>query len=244
MKTMNCEEYRQLVAANPSFDGGADHLSACDDCRAFRTEMQALDEKINQALQINVPSLTLPELPVHDSGDADSGKVVSLASRRPRARPAWFALAATVLLAALIGIRMVGVEETYDSLADEVLAHLDHEPVSLRPSTTPVSDRRLAATVPDNIARMDHSAGLITYARSCEINGKAVPHLVIQGALGPITILLMPEETVSAAVSLDGESTHGVILPVGDGSIAIIGAREEDLERVEKSVLSSVTWST
>ena len=46
------------------------------------------------------------------------------------------------------------------------------------------------------------------------------------------------------AVSLDGENTHGVILPVGDGSIAIIGAREEKLERVEKSVLNSVMWST
>ena len=241
---MNCEEYRHLVAANPSFDGGADHLSTCDDCRVFRAEMQVLDEKLVEALQIDVPSLTLPELPDLDSDDIDSGNVVTLPSRRLRAKPTWFALAATVLLAALIGVRMFGVEGTYDSLADEVLAHLDHEPVSLRPSTTPVSDRRLAATVPDNIAQMDHSAGLITYARTCEINGKAVPHLVIQGALGPITILLMPEETVSAAISLDGENTHGVILPVGDGSIAIIGARDEELDRVEKSVLSSVRWST
>jgi hypothetical protein len=94
------------------------------------------------------------------------------------------------------------------------------------------------------VARLDHDAGLITYARSCEINGRTVPHLVIQGEHGPITILLMPEEAIAEAVSLDGENTHGVILPVGDGSIAIIGAREEKLERVEKSVLNSVMWST
>jgi len=236
---MNCEEYRHRVAAEPSFDGGAGHLSVCQACQAFRIEMQSLDGKIARAMQIDVPALSLPELPA-----IDADNVVALAARMPRARPAWFALAATVLLAVVIGVRMSGVGVSYESLADEVLAHLDHEPASLRPSITPVSDARLADVVPANVARLDHNAGLITYARSCKINGKTVPHLVIQGEHGPITILLMPDEAVSKATSLNGENTHGVILPIGDGSIAIIGAREEKLERVEKSVLNSVMWST
>ena len=54
----------------------------------------------------------------------------------------------------------------------------------------------------------------------------------------------MPEEAVAAAVPLEGENIHGAILPVGDGSIAIIGAREEQLEPIQKSVLKSVMWST
>ena len=122
--------------------------------------------------------------------------------------------------------------------SEEVLAHLDHEPAALRLSSTPVSDDAACeALCRQTVAQLDHSAGLITYARSCSINGKTVPHLVIQGEHGPITILLMPEEAVAAAVALDGENVHGVILPVGDGSIAIIGAREEKLERIEKSVV-------
>jgi hypothetical protein len=91
---------------------------------------------------------------------------------------------------------------------------------------------------------MDDSVGLITYAQSCVINGKTVPHLVIQGQYGPVTILLMPDEPVAEAVPLEGDNIHGVLLPVGNGSIAIIGAREEKLEPIEKSVLKSVTWST
>lgn len=236
---MNCEEYRHRIAADPSFDGGAGHLSECPTCQAFRTDLALLDGKIARAMQIDVPTLNLPELPA-----IDADNVVPLQARKPRARTAWFALAATVLLAAVVGVRMFGVGVTYESLADEVLAHLDHEPAALRPSTTPVSDARLARAVPANVARLDHSAGLITYARSCDINGRTVPHLVIQGEHGPITILLMPQEAIAEAVSLDGENIHGVILPVGHGSIAIIGAREEKLERVEKSVLNSVMWST
>jgi hypothetical protein len=236
---MNCEDYRHRIAADPDFDGAADHVSACPACQLFRDEIRLLDGRISSALKISVPVLELPELP-----EIDGEKVVPLSARKRRTRPVWFAMAATVLLAAVIGIRMSGVGVSYDSLADEVLAHLDHEPASLRPTTTPVSDARLANVVPADVARMDHQAGLITYARSCEINGKTVPHLVIQGERGPITILLMPDEAVTAAVSLDGDNTHGVILPVGQGSIAIIGARDEKLERVERSVLNSVRWST
>ncbi|MGI9235304.1 MAG: DUF3379 family protein [Woeseiaceae bacterium] len=235
---MNCEEYRLEVAADPSFDGGAAHLSECGECKAFRLEMLSLNDKISRAMRLDVPEMAPPELP-----EIDDSKVVSLNARKPRPMAAWFAVAATVMLGAVIGVRMFGVGASYDSLADEVLAHLDHEPVALRPTTTPVSDSRLARVVPANVARLDHSAGLITYARSCIINGKTVPHLVVQGELGPITILLMPDEMVSEAVSLNGENTHGVILPVGEGSVAIIGGREEKLERVEKSVMDSVKWS-
>ena len=237
---MNCDQYRQAVAAEPSFDGAAEHVSACAECQLFRDEMRALDADIAEALQLDLPTLTLPEFPTTDAQD----NVVSLASRRSLPKPRWFALAASVMLAAVIGVRMFVVGVDNISLADEVLAHLDYEPAALVASTTPVSDERLIRAVPASVARMDHSAGLITYAQSCEINGKTVPHLVIQGEFGPITILLMPDEEIAAAQTLDGDNVHGVILPVGNGSIAIIGAREEPLERIEKSVLSSVAWST
>ena len=249
-KTMNCEQYRQAVVAEPSFDGGSEHVSVCAECQAFRDEIRALDADIAKALQLDLPPLNLPELPAihgqdNDEQDNDSqDNVVSLASRRSLPKPMWFALAASVMLAAVIGVRMFAVGVDKLSLADEVLAHLDHEPAALVVSTTPVTDARLASVVPTTVARMDHSAGLITYAQSCEINGKTIPHLVIQGEYGPVTILLMPDEEIAAAQTLDGDNVHGVILPVGNGSIAIIGAREEPLDRIEKSVLSSVAWST
>ena len=178
---MNCEQYRQAVAADPSFDGAAEHVSVCAECRAFRDEMRALDAGIAKALQLELPALTLPELPSIGAQD----KVVSIASRRSPPKARWFALAASVMLAAVIGIRMFAVDVDNISLADEVLAHLDHDPAALVASTTPVSDEALIKVVPESVAHMDHDAGLITYAHSCVINGKTVPHLVIQGELRP-----------------------------------------------------------
>ena len=235
---MNCEEFEQAIAADPSFDGGAAHLLQCSSCKAFRAEMRALDQDIGNALRIDVPKLQIPELP-----ELDSGNVVAMTARR-FSTPTWFAMAATILVAAVLGVRMFGSSVAYPSLAEEVIAHLDHEQFSLRVSDKPVSDSKLASVVPADMAQMNHSAGLITYARSCTINGNTVPHLVIQGERGPVTILLLPDEKISDAIPLHGENINGVILPVGSGSIAIIGTGDERLEEIEERVVNSVMWST
>ena len=54
---MNCDEYRETIAADPSFDGGAGHLSECAACRAYRREMLELDQAIGRALAATVAEL-------------------------------------------------------------------------------------------------------------------------------------------------------------------------------------------
>jgi hypothetical protein len=233
---MNCEEYRKAIAAEPSFDGGAAHLSECAGCQAYRKEMQELDRAIGRALSLDVPELVLPELP-------DIDNVTTLPKRR---RPAltFLALAATVVLAAFVGFRMIDTGGEYGSLGEELLAHIDHERGALVVTDVPVSDDLLAQVVPTSIARLDQNTGLFTYARTCPVNGKTVPHLVMQGERGPVTIILMPDEKISGPETVEGESVRGVILPVGDGSIAIFGEREEALDNIERKILDSVSWST
>ena len=238
-KTMNCEDYKLAIAADPSREDDNAHVAACPQCRAYRDELRALDRRIGRALQLSVPELRMPDLP-----DIDTKSVVALPARRRFTSPAWLAVAATLVLAAFVGIRMIGGNVTYASLADEIVAHLDHEPYALRVTDEPVSERRLAKVVPAGVASMNHDAGLITYAQTCVINGKKVPHLVIQGEHGPVTILLLPDEAVDDAVELEGESINGILLPVGGGSIAIIGEKNEELESIRQNVMNSVTWST
>ena len=236
---MNCEDYREAIGADPSYDGGEAHITACAGCLAYRDELRALDRKIGRALAISVPELRMPELP-----DVDTAAVVPLASHRRLTAPAWMAVAATIVLAAFVGIRMYGSNVTYASLADEIVAHLDHEPYALRVSDEPVDDGRLAKVVPASVAEMNHDAGLITYAQTCVINGRKIPHLVIQGEHGPVTILLLPDEAIDDAVQIEGESINGVLLPVGSGSVAIIGERDEKLDTIQQNIVNSVTWST
>ena len=159
-------------------------------------------------------------------------------------KPVWFAIAATMVLATSISVRMSGVFQNNNSLADEVLAHIDHEPGALRVTDVAIADDRLARAVPASLATYERGEALITYAQPCVINGNTVPHLVIQGQYGPVTILLMPDEKVAEVTPLDGINVKGVILPVGDGSIAIVGDRDEPLEAIKKNVVNAVTWTT
>jgi Protein of unknown function (DUF3379) len=237
--TMNCDEYQQALGADPSFDGGVAHCDECAVCRAYRDEMLALDAQIRRALALEVPELSIPSL-----DDVNSDNVIALASRR-RTTTTWFAMAATMLLVVFIGVRFAGHSPlSDDELASEVLAHVGHEPGSLRITDVAVPDTHLHEVVPASIAAMDHSAGLITFAETCPINGNNIPHLVIQGKTGPVTILLLPKEKISGAIELNDEFKHGVILPVGDGSVAIIGTKQEKLEQIQEQVLKSVHWST
>ena len=236
---MNCEEYREATAANPAFEGGASHAAVCSECRAYQREMLALNAKIAKAMQLDVPELKMPELPA-----IETNNVTALPARSRWRNPLLFAVAATVVLAVSISLRTSEVFQSYDTLAEEVLAHMDHEPAALRVTDKPVSDKRLARAVPAKLAIFERGTSLITYAQPCKINGKDVPHLVIQGEHGPVTILLMPEEKVAEATPIDGKNIKGIILPVGDGSIAIVGDREEQLETLQKSVVNSVTWTT
>ena len=232
-----CEEYREAIGADPSFDGGAAHLTSCVSCQTFRREMLALNQQISGALTLSVPDLVLPELP-----ELDSSNVTTLPQRR-FGTPAWLAIAATVTIAAFVGFRALDVGPPANaSLADQIVAHLAHEPYALKATNAAVTDQRLARVVPANVATLDHSAGLITYAQSCMINGHEVPHLVIQGEHGPITILLMPQEMVDGNSTFGDATVNGVILKVGKGSIAIIGDKSESLQRVEERVKNSVTW--
>ena len=240
---MNCDEYQEAIAADPSFEDDAGHITACASCAQFKSEILALDERIANALAIDVPEFRMPDLMPASAADE---KVVSLAARRKPAfsMPSWIAIAASFALAAIVGVQFLANDSISDqALAEEILAHVDHEPWAMQVTDVSVSDERLIDVMATNRGTMNPEIGLVSYAQSCVINGKTIPHLVIQGRNGPITLLLMPDEMISMQVQLEGKGISGVILPVGNGSIAIVSDRDFDLEYIKERVVNSVEWS-
>lgn len=242
---MDCNELKQRIMADPHAAFDDEELAQCEDCRALLDEMRALDATLKQAMSIDVPPLSMPELPA-----IDTDNVVGLPARRRVAKaPVWLATAAAVTLAAFLGINsFVGHDHEHGAegaIVEQIIAHMDHEPWSLVVTDVPVSDTRLNRIVPASVANVSHDAGLITYAESCEINGNVVPHLVIQGENGPVTIILLPDEKVDASTPFEGGGFKGILVPVGEGSIAIIGEEgPENLNRIQEQFVSSAAWST
>ena len=88
-KNMNCEEYKEAIAADPSTssDDVNAHVVTCESCAAFQAEMQALDSRIAAALAINTPDLKTPDLqPIEDDN------VVNMPFERKSKTPFWLAM--------------------------------------------------------------------------------------------------------------------------------------------------------
>ena len=250
---MNCEEYREAIAADPSgcFAGGGVHASGCNACSKYRDEMRALDECIARALAIDVPELRLPDLSYIEPAGADKPAAAAdppAAKIRSRfmSPPLWVGVAAAVALVAVLFTDRPDTRTGHRQLVAEIVAHMDHEQASRQVTSVPVPAETLHEVVDPKVAAMDRDVGLITYAMSCVINGRTVPHLVIQGSTGPVTLILLADEAIEAPIRLAGESVHGVLLPVGSGSIAVIGQREDQLDeidRIGRELADSVEWS-
>lgn len=193
----SCREARLAIGGDPRHlpPDALRHVEGCAACARFLAETLAMDDRLRTAL----------ELPLHRF------------RRPPPARR--LALAASVLLAVLVG----GGLWTFwpqPTLAGDVLEHLRHEPDSWN------QQRRLTA---GELAPVLREAGIeldptvpVVYASSCAFRGHVVPHLVVQSASGPMTVMILAHEQVTSRREFSEGDYRGVLLPAPRGGIAVI----------------------
>jgi hypothetical protein len=194
----DCRHARLHIGAEPRSlpPEIAAHLETCAQCRRFRDETLALDERLRAAL----------ELP--------------LTRFRKHAPPARrFALAASVVLALLVAGGL-WVFRPQSALAGEIVEHVTDEAGSWDKR-----ERLPASAVADVLAKagVKFDASLpVVYAMPCEFRGHVVPHLVVQTPNGPMTVMLLAHERVSKRTEFSEGGFHGVLLPAGNGSVAVL----------------------
>ena len=228
---MNCLEYRQICGADPGHGATdfRDHETECKDCRAYAREMRVLDQRIREALAFDVPiTVRRPQ-------------AAAVQSEVRRWRPARLGIAASLFAA--IGLSVgVWLSAPPPALADAVTGHLKHERKAWQPTDNPVAAEVLDAVLQHADVQMKGNVGLISYARTCSIRGNDVPHLMIQGERGPVMVLIMRNEKVDEAVPLRAKGYEGLIVPVGEGSIAIVGREGEPMAPLSDKISQSVYW--
>jgi hypothetical protein len=90
---------------------------------------------------------------------------------------------------------------------------------------------------------LDITSDQIMYAQSCWFRGHYVPHLVIQTARGPATVLILRHEQVRARRSFHEAGMTGVIVPAEHGSIAVLARGAADhLDDIAGQMRHDVRW--
>ena len=233
---MEHAQYRMAIMADPH---GADaelraHREACAECRAFTERLLKFESRLERAMRVDIPP-TADVLPfARGRGNA------------PGAPRRWMALAASVVLGAAI-VGGVWLSLPQPGLAAAVVAHMAGEPEAWQ-RTEAVPQPELADVLKDSKLRLKPDAGIVSYASSCAFRGHRVPHLVVQTASGPVTVMVLVHESVRQATPFDEQGYRGTIVPVpGHGSIAVLmrdsGIGAGEIQRIAAQVDAALVWT-
>ncbi len=207
---MTCQEFRAAVGADPRASSAEieSHAARCADCRAWRLELQRMDEVIRRALAIDV--------------DASAIRLARADSQRAAHRWRGWAMAAGIMCAILVA-SLMWIATPHAALADDVVAHMSEEPNAWARTDIAADPAKVASVLARSGVKLKEGAGLATYANSCWFRGHYVPHLVFQTGGGPVTVMVLTEEHVADPVEFDEQGYSGVLVPARRGALAILG---------------------
>jgi hypothetical protein len=240
---MDCGRYRSALLADPHDDHPIlrDHVKTCRECALYTQRIKAFEGRLERAIRVPLPT----RAPGNEAPTA-APRVAASTRRRGRPRRGMLAAAAGVLLAlGLAGGVWLGAPGR--SLAADVVGHMAGEPAAWRRTDLAVPPGRLDRVLAASHLARKSNAGLVSYANSCLFRGHQVPHLVVQTDRGPVTVMVLTEESLRRSVRFDEQGYRGIIVPVpGHGSIAVlergtaIGA--QTLDDVLRRVAGALDW--
>ena len=232
---MECADYRRAMLADPRDSAPTlrAHVESCRDCGEFTEKLLRFEGRLDRALRIDVTPRT----------DA-TPRAARLPVRRNRQ---WLALAASFLIAALVGGGL-WLAAPGPTLAADVINHMAEEPFAWKETDVSVPPRQLNDVMTESHLRLRPGAGLVSYANSCLFRGHSVPHLVVQTAAGPVTVMVLTHESLNKAVHFDEQGYRGMLLPVkAHGSLAVLerapAGDPKILDEVAARVLAAIEWT-
>lgn len=223
---MNCEELRTRVGAEPdSTDPEVlAHIENCAECARYRQELQAMDRLIYRALAVEAPAATIASQPTQN-----------------QSAPRVWRMAASVLIAVLVGAMSLWLLSPRESFAAEAIAHVKHEQFSLVRTSETVDDQELEAILAASRLRLKPGAARVSYAQSCAFRGQRVPHLVVQTEQGPVTALIVTDAPNQSRAHIDEQGFQGEIIPAPRGVIVVLG-QNVPVDEAVKTLLSALEY--
>jgi hypothetical protein len=220
---MNCLEFRRLALVDPrrTSEEARSHALECAACREVLEKQREADDQLFSALQVPVPD-----------GLADR-ILVSRDHRPARRRFAW-AMAATVLLTAGLGL-LARRYFAADPLGMEAIQHVAGEPQSFTDIQAVGADF-LPAVLAEQGIRTIAAIGPVSYQRLCPMDGRTARHVVVRTPAGPVTLFFMADDpTWRRRYVTRADGMAAVTRPASKGSLAIVASSLAQAESVERS---------
>lgn len=224
---MNCLEYRRQLMTDPASRNPhlQEHAQACKSCAAFTEQLQSFETTLkSSADDIEIPEGLASRILLRQS----TGIQQSVHSRR------WmYAVAASLVLTVGLMFSVLQFQQSFLTADRLVLKHVYDEPHHLEDRKN-VQLAQLNAVLKPLGRELQGTIGTVNYAGNCPMPKRLGAHLVLQGVHGPVTVLVMSEKKIDSRKEFSDEYFHGIVVPIENGSMAIVGKKGEVLTDIEQ----------
>lgn len=247
---MNCLEFRRVCLSDPgSRDAGyVGHREECEDCARYADSVDALDGKLEEAMRVPAPDDLVNRIKLRH--------VIQDEQVNRRIRPMQMAVAAGIVVAVTLGTLFGYQIHTANRYASQLVASaVDHTRMERQGShfvAEHQDPRRQRERFKQVLAAfggkvMDDeldALGDILHVQVCALDSidGPVAHAVFQGEHGEVTVYYVFGRKLRGREDFDQGQFKGMLVPVGEGNIAIVGDPGEHLVAIADGLEQAIAW--
>lgn len=203
----------------------------------FVQDVEALDDKIAQAMNVPVPDDLYNKLILRQT-------LASHQQQKSKTRVR-IAMAASVAFVLGLTVNFMMFSSTYKNLGDYAIAHVDHEASHF--SNADEANVTLAS-LNDKMASFKGSFnstfGTLIFADYCRFDGSKSLHLVFQGESSPVNVFIVPnDEDIEFNAKFANDRFEGRSLNFNHSNVIVVGDKKEPIQQWQERINNNITWS-
>ncbi|WP_440875533.1 DUF3379 family protein [Thalassotalea sp. PLHSN55] len=232
-------EFRRRLFAEPqSKDADLQQAKQSSASRQkISQEMEALDNQIAAALNVDVPSDLSERLILRQT----------LASHQHNKRKSriHLALAASVALVVGLSVNTFMFSSAHNNLGDYALAHTYHEVDHFTNNDIAnVSLTSLNEKMASFGGSFTNTMGELIFADFCRFDGMKSLHLIFKGEHSPVNVYVVPEnEDMRFIANFSDQQFKGQSIKYQGRNVIIVGDKAESLGQWQNTIDSNIQWS-
>jgi len=231
--------FRKSIYADPqtSDDAIMEAMNADPAKKKFAQDIDKLDDKIAQALQIPVPDELYNKLILRQT--------MAIHQQQKKKTRVHLALAASVAFAMGLTFNFMQVSNAYTNMGDYALAHVNHEAQYFSNNdeakvTLASLNQKMAAFN----GSFEQELGELIAANYCRFDGMKSLHLVFQGESSPVTVFIIPQsDELEFKANFAENQLKGKSIKYKDANIIVVGDKKESLRKWQENIEKNVRWS-
>ena len=236
---MNCLDFRRLCLADPNTTDNTyyDHRQRCSECDRYALSIESQDEKLLEMLKVEIPE-----------GLESRIKLTQLVAEQTR-KPyrVWhYALAASLIVSVgiggLFGYRLYSVQTDLRTLQAAVIEHLGEDDHLLTANIDQSANEEFKRALAQFGGQLMSEVSFVSHAAICPMNDAPVIHAVVRSEKGTVSVIYTQGKALNGTMNTANTSKRGMIVPFGNGSLAVVGESEQQLKSILDQLRKTIRW--